>query len=139
MPWTEKEQARLEELAETGLSSFEIAKDMRKSHSAVRRRAQRTGVRIYRPEDRPNDCIGIRPFTDKCAELMRRAGVRLSAIGLVFIAESAQPPQVVPPPQQAPVYSWQSRPAGNAPAKTLTSETPKGPYQSDPWEEQPND
>lgn len=79
MPWTEKQQKRLEELAADRLSSFQIAEAMGKSRAAVKRRAIRTGVRIYRPEDRcrADDCIGIKPFTERCAELLKRAGVRL--------------------------------------------------------------
>ena len=80
MPWTEKDQEQLEKLANERLSRFEIAQAMGKSPFAIKRRAQRTGVRIYRPEDRVNDgtdLAGIRPFTPRCAELLRQAGVRI--------------------------------------------------------------
>lgn len=79
MPWTEKMQEQLEELAADKLSSAEIAKAMGISMHAVKRRAVRTRVKIYRPEDRNcgSDCAGIRPFTPKCAELLRAAGVRV--------------------------------------------------------------
>lgn len=79
MPWTEAMQARLEELAADRLSSFEIAKEMGLTNHAVKRRAVRTRVKIYRPEDRNcgYECIGIKPFTPRCAELMRAAGVRI--------------------------------------------------------------
>lgn len=79
MPWTEKQDARLRELAEDRLSSFEIAAAMGKTFSAVKRRAQRIGVKIYRPEERAGEsgCIGIRPFTPRCAELMRQLGVKI--------------------------------------------------------------
>lgn len=80
MPWTEEDQARLKELVALKLSSYQIAAAMGKSRSAVKSRVRRTLLRIARPEERPKGVggrIGIRPFTPRCAELMRRAGVKI--------------------------------------------------------------
>ena len=81
--WDEVNTGILRSCWKRGMRPWEIAELLGTSPSAVRGRAERLGMRFSKATKRRRLAVinrnaeGHRPFTPRCAELMRAAGVRI--------------------------------------------------------------
>jgi hypothetical protein len=80
MTWTPERDNILRKRWAEKKQSWEIADELGVSQKSVQGRAQRLGMRFERLKTRrkrPLFTGGHRPFTPRCAELLREAGVKI--------------------------------------------------------------
>lgn len=80
MTWTAEKDEALRQYYHDHLPSWEIAEKLGVSQKSVQGRAQRLGMRFERSNIRHRRVLfsdGHRPFTPRCAELLREAGVKI--------------------------------------------------------------
>jgi hypothetical protein len=81
--WTQENTNLLRKCWKRGMRPWEIAELLNTTPSAVRGRAERLGIRFDKATKRRRLAVlnrnaeGHRPFTPRCAELLREAGVKI--------------------------------------------------------------
>jgi len=80
-PWTPEMDATLKAYFRNNLPAHEVAALLGMSQASVRSRASRIGIKLVRQKTRikrPNkNGEGHKPFTDRCGQLLRAAGVKI--------------------------------------------------------------